>query len=417
MSDLFIRNVDLDGEGVDIIIENGIIIEIGPKLSSSSKNIVEGSGLKAIPGMVDMQVHFREPGFEYKETIESGSNAALAGGFTQVAIMPNTRPTIDSIEMINRVRERIKASSKVDVHIVPAMTKSLEGKELCNFKEYKTKEIFAVTDDGIGVQSDEMMDLVFANAAKYKLSVLQHCEVNEISNGASIHDGKYAKENELKGIPSSSEWKMIERDISLLEKHGGHYHVLHVSSRKSLELVESAKKRGLNVTCEVTPHHLFLCDEDIKDSNFKMNPPLRSKDDMFALQEAFLNGVIDIVSTDHAPHSIEEKNQSLEEAPFGVIGLETAFPLLYSYFVKEGRCDLKHLVKTMSSKPCELFHLDGGEIKVGKRADITLIDDESVLKVDEKSIYSKSMNTPFVGRSLIGWPSMTIKEGVVSYER
>lgn len=418
MLDLLIENVLFKDKPVNIAIKDKRIINISPDpIISPSKKTINASHLQIIPSLIDMQVHFREPGFEYKETIESGSKAAAAGGFTAVAIMPNTNPTIDSIEMINHIQERIDASSKVNVHIIPAMTKSLKGKEICDYKAYKKARIVAITDDGIGVQDDEVMEDIFKQAALNDLSILQHCEVNDISNGGSIHQGMYSKTNNLKGIPSSSEWEMIKRDIALLEKHGGHYHVLHVSSRKSIDLIRAAKKKGLNITCEVTPHHLFLCDENIKNANFKMNPPLRAIEDMIALQDAFLDGTIDIISTDHAPHSLEEKQKNIQDAPFGVIGLETSFPLLYSYFVCENRCSLEHIIKAMSTRASEIFKLERNEINEGAIANFCLIDPQKILPVTSEVLYSKSHNTPFMDHKLRGWPMLTIKDGEVIYER
>jgi dihydroorotase len=412
-----IRNVLLNEEKVNISIEEGKIKEITKDELLLADTLIDADGLTAIPSFIDMQVHFREPGFEYKETIESGSLAAAAGGFTQVAIMPNTNPTIDNLETLLNVKNKIKESSLVDVHIIPAMTKGLKGKEICNFKEYKENGIFAITDDGIGVQSDEMMEKIFKEAAKYNLAILQHCEVDSISNGGSIHEGTYSKKKQIKGIPSSSESEMIKRDIDLLRKHGGHYHVLHVSAKESVDLIRLAKKEGLKITCEVTPHHLFLNDEDIKNSNFKMNPPLRSIEDMQSLQDAFIDGTIDIITTDHAPHSIKEKKKMSEEAPFGVIGLETSFPLLYSYFVAESRCTLKYVVDAMSTRASEIFNLPANDIRIGENANLTLINTGQVSHVNQAKIYSKSSNTPFMNHLLKGWPQFTIKKGEVIYER
>lgn len=416
MKSLRIEDVTLNGEKVHIFIQDGVIKEISQD-KKEAEQVIKAQGLTAIPSLVDMQVHFREPGFEYKETIESGSLAAAAGGFTQVAIMPNTNPVIDNAETLHWVQEKIKETSKVDVHIIPAMTKGLKGNLLANFQEYKNLGVTAITDDGHGVQNDFVMEDIFKTASKLKLSILQHCEVNSLSEGAPIHQGKYASQNKIKGSPGESEWMMIERDLAMLKRYGGHYHVLHVSSKKSVELVRQAKKDGMNVTCEVTPHHLFLCDEDIKDSNFKMNPPLRSKEDQEALIEAFLDGTIDIVSTDHAPHSKEEKEKNLYDSPFGVIGLETAFPLLYSYLVLERKASLDFVVKAMAKKPREIFNLKGGLIQEGETADLTLINTETLKEVNKESFYSKSENSPFIGHQLKGWPEYTIKSGEVIYAR
>lgn len=417
MSNLIIENVIWKNKKQNFLIEEGVIKKITSENIHEDYHRFDAKGLTLIPGLIDMQVHFREPGFEHKETIETGSMAALAGGVTQVAIMPNTNPVIDNIETIQWIKQKACQNSKVDIHIIPAMTKDLRGMQICNFAEYKKLGIFAITDDGKGVQNDYIMEDIFRVASKEGLSILQHCEVDSLSEGAPIHNGVYAKKNKIKGSPSESEWMMIERDLSYLKRYGGHYHVLHVSSKKSVELIRQAKKDGLNVTAEVTPHHLLLCDEDIQNTNFKMNPPLRSRLDRKALEDAFLDGTIDIVSTDHAPHTPSEKEQSFYEAPFGVIGLETSFALLYSNFVAEGKCSLDYLIAKMSSKPAEIFKLQGGKISEGEIADLVLIDANAVLEVNENLIKSKSKNTPFMGQCLAGWPQLTIKNGAIVYER
>lgn len=417
MSSLIIENALLKGRSINLLIENEKIQKITSETIEMDYPKLDASGLTIIPGLIDMQVHFREPGFEHKETIESGSRSALAGGITQVAIMPNTNPVIDNIEMIKWVQDKAKDSSSIDIHIIPAMTKDLRGIKICDFEKYKELGIIAITDDGRGVQNDYVMEDIFRLASKHQLSILQHCEVDSLSEGAPIHEGKFAKNNNIKGSPSEAEWMMIQRDLGFLKRYGGHYHVLHVSSKKSVELIRQAKKDGLNVTAEVTPHHLFLCDEDIKNTNFKMNPPLRSDKDRIALENAFLDGTIDIISTDHAPHSVQEKDQSLYDAPFGVIGLETSFSLLYSYLVAEGKCTLDFVIKAMSQKPAEIFGLHGGKIKEGEIADLVLIDTETVLEVNDSLLESKSSNSPFISHKLKGWPAMTIKNGEVLYER
>lgn len=397
----------------------------GRKIEQISQTPIEGSfdkevdlkGKTIFPGLIDMQVHLREPGFEYKETIESGSMAAARGGFTTIACMPNTSPAIDSKEVLMSVMAKAETSAKVEVLVIPAMTKDLKGKEVVDYKAFKDLGVVGVTDDGKGVQDDEVMKKVFQNAAELGLSVLQHCEFDHISNGGSIHEGEYSKTHGVKGIPSDSEWKMVERDIELLKQTGGHYHVLHVSSEKTLELVRDAKSQGLNVTAEVTPHHLLLCDEDIPnlDPNFKMNPPLRSSKDREALINGLVDGTIDMVSTDHAPHAVYEKEKSLEEAPFGVVGLETAFPLLYTHLVKTGKMSLERLTEVMSYAPQDVFKINRGRLEVGALADIAVIDLESEKEVSVEDFESKSQNSPFINWKLQGWPVMTIKAGEVVY--
>ena len=375
-------------------------------------------GKTILPGLIDMQVHLREPGFEYKETIKSGSLAAAKGGFTSVACMPNTSPTIDSKEVLMDVMAEIETSAKVEVLVIPAMTKNLAGKEVVDYKAYSDLGVVAVTDDGMGIQDDEVMREVFTKAMEENLSVLQHCEFDHISNGGSIHEGIYSKSHGVKGIPSESEWKMVERDINLLREIGGHYHILHASSARTLDLVREAKKEGLNVTVEVTPHHLLLCDENIPnlDPNFKMNPPLRSKEDLLALQEGLIDGTIDMVSTDHAPHAVHEKEKSLEDAPFGVVGLETAFPLLYTHFVASERMTLDQLVSLMSLNPQAVFNIKRGRLEEGALADLIVVDTQNEKNVSIEDFVSKSQNSPFIDWKLKGWPVMTIKSGEIVYK-
>ncbi|MCT4641565.1 MAG: dihydroorotase [Bacteriovoracaceae bacterium] len=416
MSSILVKNVLVKNELQNIYIENGLIKSIF-KEAPNAKKVVEADGMNALPSLIDMQVHFREPGFEHKETIKSGSLSAVSGGFTTVAIMPNTSPTIDNEQTLIDVKRRIKESSNINIEIIPAMTKGLKGSEICDYKMYKEHGIHAITDDGKGVQDDDIMEQIFIEASKYDLSILQHCEVDSISDGGSIHEGTFSKDNNIKGIPSSSESMMIKRDIKLLKKHGGHYHVLHVSAKESIDLIKDAKKRGLNITCEVTPHHLLLCDEDIKNTNFKMNPPLRSKEDREVLQQAFLDGTIDMVSTDHAPHSIEEKDTSIEDAPFGIIGLESSFALLYTHFVMTKKCDLEYLIDRMSIMPAKVFNLHQNKIEVGNSANFILTNLQKEYTINAGTIYSKSLNTPFLGHKVYAMPIYTIKDGEIIYAR
>lgn len=401
-----------------MLIENERIVAISDKpIEGDFDEVVNLEGFTIMPGLIDMQVHLREPGFEYKETIESGTLAAAKGGFTTIACMPNTSPVIDSREVLMKVMGLIETNAKVEVLVIPAMTKDIKGEVMVDYAPYKDLGVVAITDDGKGVQNDKVMEEVFKQAHTFNLSVLQHCEVNEISNGAAIHEGEYSRRHNIKGIPSSSEWKMVERDINLLRKTGGHYHVLHASCKETIHLVNLAKKEGLHVTVEVTPHHLLLCDEDIPnlDPNFKMNPPLRSKEDREALVQAFINGEIDIVTTDHAPHSDEEKSRSLEDAPFGIIGLETAFPLLYTSFVQTKKMTLESLINVMSLNPQKLFHTPRGELREGALADLVVINTNDERAVTPKEIFSKSHNTPFMNWKLKGWPELTIKSGKIVY--
>ncbi len=419
MARTLIKNIRLYGEATsDVLIEDGIIKEILPKIDAPAETIFEGKGLCALPGLVDMQVHFREPGQEEKETLKTGMAAAVRGGFTTVACMPNTNPTLDNADILKTLLKKIEDIGTCRVLPIPAMTKGIQGSEVCNYSEYKKLGILGVTDDGRGVQDDSVMDKVFSEAQKNNLVVFQHCEVESISHGAPIHLGEKSKQLGVEGQPGSAEAEMVRRDIELLEKNGGHYHVLHLSAADSLRHVQNAKNKHLKVTCEVTPHHLILADVDIpaSNANFKMNPPLRSTEDREVLQKGLVDGSVDIITTDHAPHTQTEKSKNLNEAPFGIVGLETALPLIYTHFVATGKITMKRLVELMSTNSKELFKLSNGSLKVGDKADIVLVDLEKEKTVSAETFASKGRNTPFEGMKLKGWPVLTLFEGKPVYK-
>lgn len=402
----------------------GKIVEIylnsTPNQNPSSKEIekeietLDLEGKLILPGLIDMHVHLREPGYEYKETIATGTKAAARGGFTTVACMPNTKPVLDSVEQIQFVRQRAEETASVQVIPIPAMTQGMQGKKLCDYQAYRETGIFAISDDGNGVQDPEIMRQIFEAATPYQLVVMQHCECNHLSSGGVLHEGEKSRKEKVKGIPSASEYEMIRRDLEWVRKWKTRYHVLHLSTKEAVQLVREAKKEGLPVTAEVTPHHLLLVDEEIPglDTNFKMNPPLRSKEDRKAVIEGLADGTIDIIATDHAPHSVEEKARDIYHAPFGVVGSETAFPLLYTHLVlKEKALTLSQLIECMSTKPAQIFGLPGGKIEIGAEANLTVIDLESESPVEPQNFCSKSRNTPFPGWPLKGWSRFTFWKG------
>ena len=359
---------------------------------------------------------------EYKEDIESGSKAAAKGGFTSVISMPNTTPTADSPEVISNMWKRSIEVGLCDVHPTGAVTMGLKGEELTDFQALKDAGAIALTDDGRGVQKDDLFKEALKQAFNLKLPVLDHSEDESLSNKGAIHLGEISKKYGVKGIDSNSEAVHVERGCQYSADTGGHYHVLHISTERSIKAVRDAKKNGYNVTAEVSPHHLLLCDEDIPEkedgtlnANWKMNPPLRSAKDRKACQEALLDGTIDAIATDHAPHAPSEKNQDIHKAPFGIIGLETAFPLIYTNFVKTGKLDLSDCIDLMSLKAAALFGLEQGRILEGKRADLSLFDLESKFQVNEDFFASKSKNSPFIGESLYGRTVCTILKGKVVY--
>ena len=367
---------------------------------------------------IDLHVHLREPGGEKKETIETGSKAAARGGYTTIAAMPNTRPVPDTKEQMEWLMNRIKETSSVRVLPYASITTRQIGEEMTDFAALKEAGAFAFTDDGVGIQTAGMMYEAMKKAASLDQAIVAHCEDNSLIYGGCVHEGDFSKANGLNGIPSICESVHIARDVLLAEAAKCHYHVCHISTKESVRVVRDAKKAGIRVTAEVSPHHLLLCDTDIPglDTNYKMNPPLRGKEDREALIEGLLDGTIDFIATDHAPHTEEEKNETMQRAPFGIVGLETAFPLLYTRFVKTGEWTLKELVDYMTIKPAEAFSLPYGKLEEGQAADITLIDLNKEMAIDKKSFLSKGQNTPFDKLTVSGWPVMTLASGKVVYE-
>lgn len=403
----------------DILIENGIITKIENEIDEIVDRKVDATGMLVSPGFIDLHIHLREPGGEKKETIETGTLAAAKGGFTTVAAMPNTRPVPDSMEQMEWLQNRIQETAKVRVLPYGSITIRQLGQEMTNFNALKEAGAFAFTDDGVGVQSAEMMLAAMRKAAEVNMAIVAHCEENTLINKGCVHEGTFSKSNGLNGIPSVCESVQIARDVLLAEAAGCHYHVCHISTKESVRVVRDAKRAGIQVTAEVTPHHLLLSQDDIPglDANYKMNPPLRDAADRKALIEGLLDGTIDFIATDHAPHRAEEKSEGMELAPFGIVGLETAFPLLYTHFVLKNIVTLEQLIAFLTSKPAEAFGLPYGKIEIGAPADLVLLNltDEQVINPEE--FLSKGKNTPFSGWNCKGWPEMTIAEGKIAWEK
>jgi len=417
----------LDSENkifVNLLIEDSIVTKISQtSIEDKVDKIIEAEGLFLSPGLCDPQVHFREPGMEYKEDIESGSKAAAKGGFTSVISMPNTAPTADNAAVVKSMWKKSQEVGICDVHPTGAVSFGLKGESLTDFESLKNAGAIAMTDDGKGVQNDELFKNALIEAKKVDLPVLDHSEDESLSNGGAIHLGEVSKKYGVKGIDSNSEAVHVERGCEYSGETGGHYHVLHVSTERSIKAVKEAKKKGYKVTVEVSPHHLLLCDEDIPEkedgtlnANWKMNPPLRSANDRKACVDALLDGTIDAIATDHAPHAPDEKSQEIHKAPFGIIGLETAFPLIYTHFVKTNKLELSECVDLMSLRAASLFNLEQGRILEGKRADLTLFDLENEFEVTEDFFESKSKNSPFIGNKLYGKTAYTILKGEVVYK-
>ncbi|MEW4088644.1 dihydroorotase [Bacillus altitudinis] len=402
----------------DIRVEGKVIQAMGHLEREDGEEVIDAAGLFVSPGLIDLHVHLREPGGEKKETIETGSKAAARGGYTTIAAMPNTRPVPDTKEQMEWLMNRIKETSSVRVLPYASITTRQIGEEMTDFAALKEAGAFAFTDDGVGIQTAGMMYEAMKKAASLDQAIVAHCEDNSLIYGGCVHEGDFSKANGLNGIPSICESVHIARDVLLAEAANCHYHVCHISTKESVRVVRDAKKAGIRVTAEVSPHHLLLCDEDIPglDTNYKMNPPLRGAEDREALIEGLLDGTIDFIATDHAPHTEEEKNETMQRAPFGIVGLETAFPLLYTRFVKTGEWTLKELVDYMTIKPAEAFTLPYGKLEEGQIADITLIDLNKEMAIDKKSFLSKGQNTPFDKLTVSGWPVMTLASGKVVYE-
>lgn len=362
-----------------------------------------------VPGLCDVHVHFREPGFSYKETIASGSAAAAHGGYTAVCTMPNLDPVPDSAEHLQVQLDAIKRGAAIKVLPYGAITVGEKGEKLADMEAMSDK-VCAFSDDGKGVQNDEMMREAMTAAKRLGKIIAAHCEDNSLLFGGYIHDGEYARMHGHRGISSASEYKQIERDLRLAEETGCAYHVCHISTKESVELIRQAKARGVDVTCETAPHYLVLCDEDMQeDGRFKMNPPLRSREDKKALIEGIKDGTIDMIATDHAPHSAEEKGRGLEKSLMGVVGLETAFPVLYTELVRKNIITLERLVELMSFKPKERFGIDTNN-------DFAVFDISEAYKIDPEDFLSMGRATPFAGREVFGRCLLTVHNGKVVYK-
>ena len=362
-----------------------------------------------VPGLCDVHVHFREPGFSYKETIASGSAAAAHGGYTAVCTMPNLDPVPDSAEHLQVQLDAIKRGAAIKVLPYGAITVGEKGEKLADMEAMSDK-VCAFSDDGKGVQNDEMMREAMTAAKRLGKIIAAHCEDNSLLFGGYIHDGEYARMHGHRGISSASEYKQIERDLRLAEETGCAYHVCHISTKESVELIRQAKARGVDVTCETAPHYLVLCDEDMQeDGRFKMNPPLRSREDKEALIEGIKDGTIDMIATDHAPHSAEEKGRGLEKSLMGVVGLETAVPVLYTELVMKNIITLDRLVELMSFKPKERFGIDTNN-------DFAVFDISEAYKIDPENFLSMGRATPFAGREVFGRCLLTVHNGKVVYK-
>lgn len=399
-------------EKKDILIDNGLIVKIDDNINEG--DLIDCSNLTILPSFIDCHVHFREPGFEYKSTIEEGARVAAKGGYTDVFMMPNLKPSPSDLESV-KLLDSLRKDAVINCHILGTITKDEKSEELSDMDDIN-KYVKGYSDDGKGVKTADLMYNAMINARRLNRPIIAHSEDESLLYGGVVREGSWNKEHFTPGILDVSETVQLARDLVLAEKTGCQYHLCHISSSYSLELIKWYKTR-CRVSCEVTPHHLLLNEFDLKDDGaFKMNPPLASIEDQKALIEGMKDGSIDIISTDHAPHSDEEKSRGLLKSPFGIVGLETSFPLLYTRFVKTNEITLKKLVDLMSLNESKLFDLDSHEIIEGNKANLTVIDLEKEFVIDDNFITSKSKSSPFKGMKVNGLVKYTIKDGGIVYE-
>lgn len=404
----------------EIWIEDGRIKAIGTGFSEAEfDEVFDAKGQLLTPGLVDVHVHLREPGFTYKETIEAGTRSAARGGFTTVCAMPNLNPVPDTAEKLKQVYDIIRKDAVVKVLQYAPITENLRSEKLVDQEALIEEGAFAFTNDGVGVQTAGTMYLAMKEAAKNNKALVAHTEDESLLFGGVMHAGKKAEELGLPGILSVTESSQIARDLLLAEATGVHYHVCHVSTKESVRIIRDAKKAGIHVTAEVSPHHLILIDEDIpEDFGFwKMNPPLRGREDREALIEGLLDGTIDCIATDHAPHGLEEKSQSFMKSPFGIVGSETAFQLIYTHFVETGQFTLEQVINWLAVKPAEIFGLNAGTLTVGAPADVAIFDITKTCTIDKEDFLSKGENTPFIGWKVKGETQMTFVNGKLVWQK
>ena len=410
--------VDNQQIATDILIQDGIIVEMDADIVVNNEETIDCTGKLLVPGFIDVHVHLREPGGEHKETIETGTLAAARGGFTTVCSMPNTNPVPDNVEVFERLKSRISETAHVKVYPYASITTNLKGNQLVDFTALKNAGAFAFTDDGVGVQSADQMLQAMRGAAAVGLPIVAHTEENSLLHGGVVHQGEVSERLGVPGLTPLTESVQIARDVLLAEAANCHYHICHVSAKESVRVIRDAKKAGIKVTAEVSPHHLVLDETHVKtaDSNFKMNPPLRGVDDRQALIEGLLDGTLDMIATDHAPHAQNEKERGIIDAPFGIVGSENAFQLLYTKFVQSGVFTLQQLVDWLTIKPAEVFGFNTGKLAVGKPADITVIDLNKTYTLRSEDFYSKSRNTPFEGEVFNADIVLTLVDGRIAYQ-
>lgn len=400
---------------LDILIEGDEIVKIGASLESEEAEMIPAEGKWVLPGLIDMHTHLREPGYEYKETIATGTRAAAMGGFTAIACMPNTKPLIDNQSVVELIKLKAKAEGKVKVYPIGSITKESNGEEITEMAELKRSGVVALSDDGKPVVKSDVMRRAMDYAKMLKLPIISHCEDPQLAGEGVMNEGYYSTVLGLKGIPNVAEEVMVARDLLLAELTGCPVHIAHVSTAGSVRLIREAKERGLKVSCEVTPHHFTLTDQAVMgfDTNTKVNPPLRKEKDVDAIKDGLKDGTIDVIATDHAPHAEEEKEVEYNYAPFGMVGLESALALVYQELVLPGVLTPLEAVKKLTVKPAEILNISGGSLKEGSKADLVIFDPELEETMAAENLESKGKNTPFLGWKFKGLPILTMVDGQI----
>lgn len=413
----------------DVLVEGEKILEVSGSLTEeevqkrakSEVQVIDGTGKYLFPGLIDVHTHLREPGQEEKEEIATGARAALKGGFTTILAMPNTKPVLDNRALVEFVCRQGERAGAAKVYSIGAITKGEEGKELTEMVDLEAGGARAFSDDGREVQNAELLRLAMEYVKLTNLPLICHCEDENLARGGTMHKGEVSARLGLRGIPACAESVMVARDILLAEETGSKLHLAHISAKESVELIRAAKQRGVDVTAEVNPHHLIFTDEAIAESNYntsyKVNPPLGSAEDRDALLEGILDGTLDMLATDHAPHTWEEKKRPFAEAPFGIAGFETALAAVWTYLVQPGKLPVETLLKAWSLNPAQRFNLQGGSVQPGEIADLVLFDPEHQEKIEADRFISKAQNTPFLGQVLQGFASMVWVNGELRFQR